>query len=38
VDTVEQQLDIAAQKAGIRKIDSAVTIERFRVDRYKERT
>ena len=36
VDTVEQQLDIAAQKAGIRKIDSTVTLERFRVDRYKE--
>jgi AmmeMemoRadiSam system protein A len=36
VDTVEQQLGIAARKAGIRKIDEAVTIERFRVDRYKE--
>ena len=36
VDTVEEQLDIAARKAGIGKIDSGVTIERFRVDRYKE--
>ena len=36
VDTVEEQLGIAAQKAGIWKIDSGVTIERFRVDRYKE--
>ncbi|MDR1622412.1 MAG: AmmeMemoRadiSam system protein A [Synergistaceae bacterium] len=36
VDTVEQQLDIAARKAGIRKIDDVVTIQRFRVDRYKE--
>jgi AmmeMemoRadiSam system protein A len=36
VDTVQQQLDIAARKAGIRKIDDGVTIERFRVDRYKE--
>ena len=36
VDTVEQQLGIAAQKAGIRKIDNAATLERFRVDRYKE--
>jgi AmmeMemoRadiSam system protein A len=36
VDTVEQQLGIAARKAGIRRIDDAVTIERFRVDRYKE--
>ena len=36
VDTVEEQLSIAAQKAGIGKIDSGVTIERFRVDRYKE--
>jgi AmmeMemoRadiSam system protein A len=36
VDTVEQQLDIAARKAGIRKIDDAVTLERFRVDRYTE--
>jgi AmmeMemoRadiSam system protein A len=35
VDTVEQQLDIAAQKAGIRSLDGA-TLERFRVDRYKE--
>ncbi|MDR1376826.1 MAG: AmmeMemoRadiSam system protein A [Synergistaceae bacterium] len=37
VDTVEQQLGIAARKAGILRIDDAVTIERFRVDRYKER-
>ena len=36
VDTVEEQLGIAARKAGIGKIDSTVTIERFRVDRYKE--
>ena len=36
VDTVEQQIGIAARKAGIRKIDDAVTLERFRVDRYKE--
>jgi AmmeMemoRadiSam system protein A len=36
VDTVEQQLDIAARKAGIRRVDDTVTIERFRVDRYKE--
>jgi len=36
VDTVEEQLDIAARKAGISKIDSTVTIERFCVDRYKE--
>ena len=36
VDTVEEQLRIAAQKAGIREIDSGVMIERFRVDRYKE--
>jgi len=36
VDTVEEQLGIAAQKAGILKIDSSVTIERFRVDRYEE--
>ena len=36
VDTVEEQLDIAARKAGIGKVGSGVTIERFRVDRYKE--
>ena len=36
VDTVEEQLGIAARKAGIGKLDSGVTIERFRVDRYKE--
>ena len=36
VDTVEEQLEIAAQKAGIGKVDSGVTIERFRVDRYME--
>ena len=36
VGTIEEQLDIAARKAGIRKIDSEVTIERFRVDRYSE--
>jgi len=36
VNTVEEQLGIAAQKAGIWKIDSSVTIERFRVDRYEE--
>jgi AmmeMemoRadiSam system protein A len=36
VDTVEQQLDIAARKAGIRRSEG-FTIERFRVDRYKER-
>ena len=35
VDTVEEQLAIAARKAGIGNFDS-VTIERFRVDRYKE--
>ena len=32
VDTVERQLDIAAQKAGIRSLDGT-TLERFRVDR-----
>ena len=36
VDTIEEQLAIAAQKAGIGRPDSGVTIERFRVDRYKE--
>lgn len=35
VDTVEQQLDIAARKAGIMNLNGA-EIERFRVDRYKE--
>ena len=35
VDTVERQLGIATQKAGLRSLDG-VTIERFRVDRYKE--
>ncbi|MDR3264428.1 MAG: AmmeMemoRadiSam system protein A [Synergistaceae bacterium] len=35
VDTVEQQLGIAAQKAGIRDLNG-IAIERFRVDRYKE--
>jgi AmmeMemoRadiSam system protein A len=35
VDTVERQLEIAAQKAGLPGLD-AVTIERFRVDRYEE--
>jgi len=36
VNTVEEQLDIVARKAGIVKIDSGVSIERFRVDRYGE--
>jgi AmmeMemoRadiSam system protein A len=36
VDTVEEQLGIAAQKAGIWRLGSGVSIERFRVDRYKE--
>jgi AMMECR1 domain-containing protein len=35
VDTVEEQLDIAARKAGIYDMDG-VSIERFAVDRYKE--
>lgn len=35
VDSVEQQLEIAARKAGIWNPDGA-QIERFRVDRYKE--
>lgn len=36
VDTVEQQLDIAARKAGMRGAADISAIERFRVDRYKE--
>jgi len=36
VDTVEEQLSIAARKAGIGELDSGVTIERFRVERFKE--
>jgi AmmeMemoRadiSam system protein A len=36
VDTVEQQLDIAARKAGIKRSEN-FSIERFRVDRYPER-
>jgi len=36
VDSVQEQLGIAARKAGIGLLDSTVTIERFRVDRYKE--
>jgi AmmeMemoRadiSam system protein A len=35
VDTVEQQVMIAAQKAGLRTLDG-VKLERFRVERYKE--
>lgn len=35
VDTVEQQIDIAAQKAGIDDLNGAA-FERFRVDRYTE--
>lgn len=35
VDTVEQQLDIAARKAGIWNLNGA-EIERFRVNRYRE--
>ena len=35
VDTVEQQVGIAARKAGLRSLDG-VSLERFRVDRYKE--
>ena len=35
VDTVEQQVGIAARKAGIRDVTDA-TLERFRVDRYEE--
>ena len=36
VDTVEEQLAIAARKAGIAELRSA-SVERFRVDRFKER-
>ena len=36
VDTVEQQVAIAAQKAGLYSLDG-VTLERFRVERFKER-
>jgi len=36
IDTVKEQLDIAARKAGILNMDSSVTIEKFRVDRYEE--
>ena len=36
ISTVEEQLNIAAQKAGIHKIDSEVTIEKFSVKRYEE--
>ncbi|MDR3230300.1 MAG: AmmeMemoRadiSam system protein A [Synergistaceae bacterium] len=36
VETVELQIGIAAQKAGIRDLNG-ITIERFRVDRYKEK-
>ncbi|MDR1874079.1 MAG: AmmeMemoRadiSam system protein A [Synergistaceae bacterium] len=35
VDTVERQIGIAAQKAGIGNLNG-IAIERFRVDRYKE--
>ncbi|MDR1730747.1 MAG: AmmeMemoRadiSam system protein A [Synergistaceae bacterium] len=35
VDTVERQIGIAAQKAGIRNLDN-ISVERFRVERYKE--
>ncbi|MCR4819415.1 MAG: AmmeMemoRadiSam system protein A [Fretibacterium sp.] len=35
VDTVEQQVSIAAQKAGLYSLDG-VKFERFRVERYKE--
>ena len=35
VETVDQQLSIAARKAGLRSLDGAI-IERFRVVRYKE--
>jgi AmmeMemoRadiSam system protein A len=37
VDTVEQQLDIATYKAGIRRSED-FAIERFRVDRYSEKS
>ena len=36
VDKVEEQLAIAARKAGIAELRSA-SVERFRVDRFKER-
>ena len=36
VDTVEEQLAIAARKAGIAELRGA-SVERFRVDRFKER-
>ena len=36
VDAVEEQLAIAARKAGIAELRSA-SVERFRVDRFKER-
>ena len=36
IDTVEEQLAIAARKAGIVNPGSGLTIERFRVDRHKE--
>ena len=36
VDTVEQQVAIAAQKAGLYSLDG-VSLERFRVERHKER-
>jgi AmmeMemoRadiSam system protein A len=35
VDTVERQIEIAVQKAGIQP-DSEIAIERFSVDRYRE--
>ena len=37
VDTVEEQIAIAAQKAGIRNPEAGVEIERFRVDRFAEK-
>ena len=37
VDTVEDQLAIAARKAGIADL-RGISVERFRVDRFKERT
>lgn len=37
VDTVEEQLAIAARKAGIADL-RGISVERFRVDRFKERT
>ena len=36
VDTVEDQLAIAARKAGIADL-RGISVERFRVDRFKER-